>query len=132
MPKRKFEAPDEFEKHMEGVDEIIFDVFENMTERPQGYDNQKVKYSEKKRARIQTSPFCCQTSEQKYIMSATSMTVAMLILDCSKRNFLPEWDGSEKRKLRLTSVFRALKNYMRPRKLLLVKKTKKIGRKPKT
>ncbi len=48
MPKRKFEGPTEFEKHLKGVDEIIFDGFENMTERPQGYEDQKVKYSGKK------------------------------------------------------------------------------------
>ena len=34
MPKRKFEDPTEFEEYMEGVDEIIFDGFENLTERP--------------------------------------------------------------------------------------------------
>ena len=48
MPIRKFEDADEFREHVKGVEEIIFDGFENLTERPKGYENQKVKYSGKK------------------------------------------------------------------------------------
>ena len=47
MPIRKFEGADEFREHVKGVEEIIFDGFENLTERPKGYENQKVKYSGK-------------------------------------------------------------------------------------
>jgi hypothetical protein len=48
MPKRKFENVEDFRKHVDGADEIIFDGFENLTERPKDHENQKVKYSGKK------------------------------------------------------------------------------------
>lgn len=48
MPKRKFETVEEFEEHTSSASELIFDGTENPTERPQGYDNQKEKYSGKK------------------------------------------------------------------------------------
>ena len=47
MPKRKFESPGEFQKYTEGVDEIIFDGFENARERPQDYVVQENTYSGK-------------------------------------------------------------------------------------
>ena len=49
MPKRKFESVEAFETHVEQAEELIFDGTENPVERPQGYDNQKVKYSGKKK-----------------------------------------------------------------------------------
>ncbi len=48
MPKREFEGVDDFREHVSGAEEIIFDGFENLTERPKGHENQKVKYSGKK------------------------------------------------------------------------------------
>lgn len=48
MPKRKFDTVEEFEEHTSTASELIFDGTENPTERPQGYDNQKEKYSGKK------------------------------------------------------------------------------------
>ena len=47
MPKRKFENVEEFESHVKGAKELIFDGFENEAERPQDYENQKVKFSGK-------------------------------------------------------------------------------------
>ena len=47
MPKREFKNVKEFEAHAADAEEIIFDGFENATERPQKYENQKVKYSGK-------------------------------------------------------------------------------------
>lgn len=49
MPKRGFNDVKEFEEHMSGAGEIIIDGTENPTERPKGNDNQKVKYSGKKK-----------------------------------------------------------------------------------
>ena len=48
MPKRFFESVEEFESHVSEAEELIFDGTENLTERPQDYDNQKSKYSGKK------------------------------------------------------------------------------------
>ena len=48
MPKRKFENVRSFNHHVKKANELIFDGTENAIERPQGYDNQKVKYSGKK------------------------------------------------------------------------------------
>ena len=48
MPRRSFGDGDDFKEHVKGANEIIFDGFENLTERPKGHENQKVKYSGKK------------------------------------------------------------------------------------
>jgi len=48
MPKRGFQDVEEFEEHLKGVKEIIFDGTEMPTERPKNNDDQKVKYSGKK------------------------------------------------------------------------------------
>jgi len=48
LPKRRFESVKEFESYVASAKELIFDGTENLTERPQGYDNQKDKYSGKK------------------------------------------------------------------------------------
>ena len=49
MPKRKFETVEEFEDHVKEAKELIFDGTENPTERPKNNDNQKSKYSGKKK-----------------------------------------------------------------------------------
>jgi len=49
MPKRKFESVAEFEQHVEQAKELMFDGTENPVERSQDYDNQKDKYSSKKK-----------------------------------------------------------------------------------
>lgn len=49
MPKRSFETVSEFEAHVIKAKELIFDGTENPTERPQNNDNQKKKYSGKKK-----------------------------------------------------------------------------------
>lgn len=48
MPKREFESVEEFESCVGQASELIFDGTENLTFRPQGFDNQKEKYSGKK------------------------------------------------------------------------------------
>jgi len=48
MPKRNFENVRSFNSHLKKAKELIFDGTENAIERPQVYDNQKVKYSGKK------------------------------------------------------------------------------------
>ena len=47
MPERGFDNVESFRGHISGAGEIIFDGFENLTERPKGHENQKVKYSGK-------------------------------------------------------------------------------------
>lgn len=49
MPKRNFENVTEFETHLCEAKELLFDGTENPTERPQNNDNQKTKYSGKKK-----------------------------------------------------------------------------------
>jgi hypothetical protein len=48
MPARSFADADAFRSHTREATELIFDGFENLTERPRIYENQKVKYSGKK------------------------------------------------------------------------------------
>ena len=48
MPKRTFNNSQELEDCLGQSEEIIIDGFENLTERPKDYDNQRVKYSGKK------------------------------------------------------------------------------------
>lgn len=48
MPKREFENVEEFETHLKGEAELIFDGTENLTERPQSNEDQRNKYSGKK------------------------------------------------------------------------------------
>ena len=48
MPKREFSSVSEFELHVGGAKELIFDGTENLTERPQVYEDQKDKFSGKK------------------------------------------------------------------------------------
>lgn len=55
MPKRGFESVEEFWAHIADAKEIIFDGTEILAERPQGYENQKLKYSGKKHAHTDIS-----------------------------------------------------------------------------
>lgn len=48
MPKRSFESVAEFEEHVAGVNELIFDGTENLTFRPKDKEKQREKYSGKK------------------------------------------------------------------------------------
>ena len=47
-PKREFKSVEEFETHLYGEDDLLFDGTENRIERPQDYDLQKDVYSGKK------------------------------------------------------------------------------------
>ena len=49
MPKRGFKDVEDFERHVEKAEELIFDGTENLTERPKDNDKQKEKYSGKKK-----------------------------------------------------------------------------------
>lgn len=49
MPKRNFENVEIFEEHLSTAAELLFDGTENPTERPKNKDNQKSKYSGKKK-----------------------------------------------------------------------------------
>ena len=69
MPKRGFEGIEEFEAHIKGVGEIIFDGFENLTERPQNYEKQKVKYSGKKGTHTDVSLLMSDKKKQIYYVS---------------------------------------------------------------
>lgn len=48
MPEREFSNSQELEDCLGQSEEIIIDGFENLTERPEGYEDQRVKYSGKK------------------------------------------------------------------------------------
>lgn len=49
MPRRGFDDVADFEEHVAGAEELIFDGTENPVERPRSNDSQKVKYSGKKK-----------------------------------------------------------------------------------
>lgn len=48
MPKRSFESVEEFEQHVGQAEELIFDGTENLTQRPQDSEKQRLKFSGKK------------------------------------------------------------------------------------
>jgi len=48
-PKREFKDVADFENHLSGENEIIFDGTENPVERPENYEKQRDKYSGKKK-----------------------------------------------------------------------------------
>jgi len=50
MPKREFSNVVEFEEHLKNAEETLIDGTENNVERPKDADNQKSKYSGKKKA----------------------------------------------------------------------------------
>lgn len=55
MPKRSFDTVEEFESHVSKAEELIFDGTENSIERPQDNDNQKSKFSGKKKTHTDIS-----------------------------------------------------------------------------
>lgn len=69
MPKRIFSSVEEFEAQVSGAEELIFDGTENLTERPQGYDNQKDKYSGKKKTHTDISLLLSDKKTKIYYLS---------------------------------------------------------------
>lgn len=58
-----------FEEHVSEASELIFDGTENPTERPKGYDNQKVKYSGKKKTHTDLAMVLSDKSKWIYYVS---------------------------------------------------------------
>ena len=98
MPKRKFENVEEFEEHVKDAEELIFDGTENLTVRPQGYDNQKKKYSGKKHTHTDIALVLSDKKTRIYYVSdlADGKNVDMTIL---KEDFPPEKNWFEKFKV---------------------------------
>lgn len=69
MPKREFSSSQEFDACLGDVDQIIIDGFENLADRPQGYDNQKVKYSGKKSTHTDIALLLCDKDRHIYYVS---------------------------------------------------------------
>jgi hypothetical protein len=69
MPKRGFESVEEFERHVEGAGELIFDGTEQGCERPFGHDNQKVKYSGKQKGHTDLAMVLSDKSTWIYYVS---------------------------------------------------------------
>ena len=91
MPKRSFENVEEFESHIKSAKEIIFDGTENLTERPQGYENQKEKYSGKKKTHTDVALLLSDKKTKIYYISKlyAGKNVDMGILN---KEFNPDFD----------------------------------------
>jgi hypothetical protein len=88
MPKRSFETVSEFEEHTREAEELIFDGTENPTERPQDNDNQKSKYSGKKKTHTDIALILSDKKTRIYYVSQLydGSNVDMAIL---KKEFTP-------------------------------------------
>lgn len=69
MPKRSFESVAEFEEHVVGVNELIFDGTENLTFRPKGKEKQREKYSGKKHTHTDIALVLCDKKTYIYYVS---------------------------------------------------------------
>lgn len=71
MPIREFSNAQELEACLGDTKQIIIDGFENLAERPEGYENQKVKYSPRGAAernqRIPILPCCSVARSNAFI-----------------------------------------------------------------
>jgi hypothetical protein len=98
MPKREFSSSQEFDAYLEDVDQIIIDGFENLTERPEGYENQKVKYSGKKASHTDIALLLCDKERYIYYVSqlyaGSNVDVGIL-----KSEFTPGGGWFKKRKV---------------------------------
>jgi len=68
-PKREFDSPEEFEQHLQGEKEIIFDGTENEIERPQNADRQKDAYSGKKKTHTDVAMVLSNKNRHIYYVS---------------------------------------------------------------
>ena len=66
---REFSNAQELEAYLGDTDQIIFDGFENLTERPQGYEAQKVKCSGKKSTPTDIALLLCDKERRIYYVS---------------------------------------------------------------
>ncbi len=91
MPRRHFEDARDFKEHVSDAEELIFDGFENLTERPKGYENQKVKFSGKKSTHTDISLLASNKAKWIYFVSQLydGSNVDMGIL---KKEFPPDQD----------------------------------------
>ncbi len=70
MPKREFSNSQEFEDCLGQTEEIIIDGFENLTQRPESYDSQRVKYSGKKSTHTHIALLFSNKKRRIYYVSA--------------------------------------------------------------
>jgi len=69
MPKRSFSSVEEFENHVSSAKELIFDGTENPTERPQTHEDQKSKYSGKKKTHTDIALLLSDKATKIYYIS---------------------------------------------------------------
>lgn len=69
MPVREFSHAQELEACLGDIKQIIIDGFENLTERPEGYENQKVKYSGKKATHTDIALLLCDEERRIHYVS---------------------------------------------------------------
>lgn len=69
MPKREFSDVAEFEEHLKDAQEVLIDGTENPVERPKDADNQKSKYSGKKKAHTDISLVISDKKRYIYYLS---------------------------------------------------------------
>lgn len=69
MPKREFSDVAEFEEHLKDAQEVLIDGTENPIERPKDADNQKSKYSGKKKAHTDISLVISDKKRYIYYLS---------------------------------------------------------------
>lgn len=69
MPAREFSDAQQLKACLGDTKQLIIDGFENLTERPEGYENQKVKYSGKKSTHTDIALLICDKDQRIHYVS---------------------------------------------------------------
>ena len=115
---------------MEGVDEIIFDGFENMTERPQGYEDREVKYSGKKGTHTDIALLMPDKQTWVYYVSGF-YDGGNVDFGLFKKGFPPGKGWSKKKKVIVGPGFQGIKKLYGAREIIIGEKKPEGGPKPK-
>jgi len=132
MPKRSFENVEEFEEFVADAEELIFDGTENLTQRPQGYENQEEKYSGKKHTH---TDICLLLSDKKtYIYYVSKLYDGKNVdIGILKKEFPPLLGWFKKMKVLFDLGFIGVDKLYEFRELLIgEKKPKKSAKNPNT
>ena len=130
MPKRKFESVKEFNKCVSKAKELIFDGTENPIERPQNNDNQKSKFSGKKKTHTDIALLLSDKNTKIYYVSKLydGSNVDMGIL---KKEFPPEKKWFRKLKVLFDLGFVGVDKIYEIKELIIgEKKSRKSKRNP--
>ncbi|MFK7907870.1 MAG: transposase family protein [Chitinophagales bacterium] len=128
MPKRSFESVEEFEAHLTGAAEIIFDGTENAKERPKGYEKQKDSYSGKKGTHTDIALLLSDKNTKIYYVSKLypGRNVDLGLL---KKEFPPEKGWFKKMKLLVDLGFIGIDKLYDIKELIIGKKKPRKSKK---